>query len=112
MTALMLVLVMASESCSIAGQILFKLAMGEKWDKSRRAASFILLAGVAAMALGFFLWLGLLSKVDLSLLYPFEGMNRLILMFAAVVFLKEKIEPRLWLGVLLISAGVTVVALT
>ena len=72
----------------------------------------VLLAGVAAMALGFFLWLGLLSKCDLSFLYPFEGMNRLLLLFAAVVFLKEKIEPRLWLGVLLISAGVTVVAVS
>ena len=112
MTALMLFLVIVSEGCSIAGQILFKLAMGEKWNTSRKSASLVLLAGVGAMALGFFLWLGLLSRCDLSFLYPFEGMNRLVLLLAAVVFLKEKIEPRLWLGVLLISAGVTVVAVS
>ena len=112
MTALLLMLVIVSESCSIAGQIFFKLAMGDRWDASRKSASLILLAGVAAMALGFFLWLGLLSKFDLNFLYPFEGMNRLVLLFAAVVFLKEKISLRLWLGVLLISAGVTVVAVS
>ena len=112
MTALALLLVIISESCSIAGQILFKLAMGEKWDTSRRKASLVLFAGVVAMALGFFLWLGLLSRFDLNFLYPFEGMNRLVLLFAAVVFLKERIQPRLWLGVLLISAGVTVVAVS
>ena len=111
MTALALLLVMVSECCSIAGQIFFKLAMGDKWDKSRRKASLVLFAGVVAMAFGFFLWLGLLSRFDLSFLYPFEGMNRLVLVFAAIVFLKEKIEPRLWLGVILISAGVTVVAI-
>lgn len=111
MTLLALLLVILSESCSIAGQILFKVAMGEKWGKSGKSAWPVLLAGVGAMALAFFLWLGLLSRFDLSFLYPFEGMNRIVLLLAAVVFLKEKIGLRLWLGVLLISAGVTVVAL-
>ena len=60
MTLLALLLVILSESCSIAGQILFKVAMGEKWGKSGKSAWPMLLAGVGAMALAFFLWLGLL----------------------------------------------------
>jgi uncharacterized membrane protein len=39
-------------------------------------------------------------------------MNRIVLLLASVVFLKEKIALHLWLGVLLISAGVTLVALS
>ena len=112
MTLLALFLVILSESCAIAGQILFKVAMGEKWGKSGQSAWPVLCGGVGAMAVAFFLWLGLLSKFDLSFLYPFEGMNRIVLLLAAVVFLKEKIALRLWLGVLLISAGVTMVALS
>jgi drug/metabolite transporter (DMT)-like permease len=111
-TALLFFLVALSEGCAIAGQIFFKLAMGRAWGESRVKASLTLLAGVVAMAFGFFIWLGLLGKFDLSFLYPFESVSRLVLLLATVIFLKEKISLRLWLGVLLISAGVAVVALS
>ena len=110
MTVLLFFLVALSEGSSIAGQVFFKLAMGRAWSESRTKA--MLLAGVVAMAFGFFIWLGLLRKFELSFLYPFESVSRLALLLAAIVFLKEKISLRLWLGVLLISAGVAVVALS
>ena len=110
MTALLFFLVALSEGCAIAGQIFFKLAMGRAWSEPRAKAS--LLAGVVAMAFGFFIWLGLLRKFELSFLYPFESVGRLVLLLAAIVFLKEKVSLQLWLGVLLISAGVAVVALS
>jgi uncharacterized membrane protein len=58
----------------------------------------------------FFLWEGLLSKFDLSYLYPFDGLNRVVLMFAASIFLKEKMTLELWVGVALICAGVLLVS--
>jgi undecaprenyl phosphate-alpha-L-ara4N flippase subunit ArnE len=62
------------------------------------------------MGVGFFIWLALLSSLDLSFLYPFEGLNRLAMLIVAAFFLKEKVTARLWLGVVLISAGVALVA--
>jgi drug/metabolite transporter (DMT)-like permease len=109
-TIVTLTLILFSEACGILGQILFKHAMGTKWLHSRGAAWQALFAGIAAMAVGFFVWLELLRRFDLSFLYPFEGLNRLVMLFAAIIFLKERVAPRLWVGVLLISAGVAVVA--
>ncbi len=112
MTLLAFLLIVLSEGCAIAGQIFFKLAMRPAEEGTRGRGWPTLLAGVVAMAFGFFIWVGLLGKYDLSFLYPFESVSRLALLIAAVVFLKEKIALRLWLGVLLISAGVTIVALS
>lgn len=105
MTPLPFMLVLFAESCSVVGQIFFKHAMA---GKARKGAK--LTAGVAAMAVNFFLWEGLLSKFDLSYLYPFDGLNRIVLVLAASIFLKEKMSLNLWVGVLLISAGVLLVS--
>jgi drug/metabolite transporter (DMT)-like permease len=110
MNALSIVILVFMELLAIAGQILFKLAMGHRWDQSRSQAAVILTGGVGAMALRFFLWLGLLSFFDLSQLYPFEGMNRIVLLAAAAIFLRERITPSLIAGGLLIGAGVVLVA--
>jgi drug/metabolite transporter (DMT)-like permease len=103
-------LVVISECCSLAGQIFFKLAMRPAKEDKRIGTAAALSAGIAVMAIGFFIWLGLLSKFDLSFLYPFDGSNRILLLIAAAVFLKEKIPLRLWTGVFLITAGVALVA--
>lgn len=109
MTAWTLFLIVLSECAAIAGQIFFKHAMANHWSKSRRTAAWVLSAGIGAMAVSFFIWLSLLAKFDLSRLYPFEGLNRVVLLCAAAFFLREKIAPQLWIGVLLISAGVALV---
>ena len=110
MTSLSLALVALSECCSIVGQIFFKIAMGSRWNRSRRKAIVVLGCGVAVMAVGFFIWNSLLGSLPLSLLYPFEGLNRIALLAMAGLFLKERITPALWLGVVLIGAGVMLVA--
>ncbi|HZJ17031.1 MAG TPA: EamA family transporter [Chthoniobacteraceae bacterium] len=109
MTAWTLFLIVLCECASIAGQIFFKHAMTEHWSKSRRKAAWILSAGIGAMAVNFFIWLSLLANFELSRLYPFEGLNRVVLLCAAAIFLREKIPPQLWIGVVLISAGVALV---
>ena len=108
MTALAFLLVIISETCSAAGQIFFKHAMGGPDGNRHTAAK--LTAGVFVMAIGFFLWVGLMSRFDLSYLYPFDGLNRVLLMIAASIFLKEKMTPSLWVGVSLICIGVLLVS--
>ena len=106
MTPLAFLMVVISECCSAAGQIFFKHAMGG--GPRNQAAK--LTAGIAVMAVGFFLWVGLMSRFDLSYLYPFDGLNRILLVIAASIFLKEKMTLNLWVGVSLISAGVLLVS--
>ncbi len=106
MTPLPFLLVLIAESCSVVGQVFFKHAMGG----GKGGQAWKLTAGVTAMAVNFFLWTGLLHKYDLSYLYPFDGLNRVVLMFAASIFLKEKMTLNLWVGVALICAGVLLVS--
>lgn len=101
-------LIALSVASSVAGQILFKHAMHDA--HSRKKSGLILAAGVVVMAVGFFVWLRLLSLFDLSFLYPFEGLDRLFILPAAAFFLREKITPQLWIGVVLIVGGVVLVA--
>ncbi|MDP9290851.1 MAG: EamA family transporter [Verrucomicrobiota bacterium] len=110
MNAITFCVVLFAELCSIAGQIFFKHAMNQTHGGASGKFVPILLAGVAAMSLNFFLWLGLLSKFQLSFLYPFDGLGRVVLVVAAYFFLKEKMTPALWVGVLLISAGILLVS--
>jgi len=104
-TPLDFLLVLVSETCSVAGQIFFKHAMGGKGPRGAKIAG-----GVAVMTVGFFLWVGLMSKFELSYLYPFDGLNRILLMIGASIFLKEKMTLNLWMGVGLICAGVLLVS--
>ncbi len=106
MTPLAFLMVLTAESCSAIGQIFFKRAMGH--GERRQAA--LLTAGVAVKALGFFMVLGLLSKFPLSYLYPFEGLDRVVLILGTTLVLKEKMTPGLWVGVVLIGAGILLVS--
>jgi drug/metabolite transporter (DMT)-like permease len=106
-----LLVILACVGCQVGGQIFFKLAMNRTHGTGGIARAVpMLAAGVGAMALGFFLWLGLLSKFPLSRLYPFEGVERVLLLVAAAIFLKEKITFRIGLGMVLICAGIVLVS--
>jgi drug/metabolite transporter (DMT)-like permease len=110
MTILAILLILASVGGQVGGQIFYKLAMNctrETGGNTRRNS--LLAAGIATMAVSFFLWLALLSKFPLSKMYPFEGVERVFLVVAAAVFLKEKITLRVGFGVLLICAGIALV---
>lgn len=96
----------------VGGQIFLKHALnstagGSETARWKRAAPFAY--GIGLMTLWFFLWLGLLSQVDLSYLYPFDALSPLFMAFGANVALKEKMTPRLWFGVLLIVSGLLIV---
>ena len=112
MTPLMLAIVSVCEICNLAGQLFFKHAMGGLWHRARARAWLALAGGVAVMAASFFLWMGLLPQGALSQLYPFEAITRILLLAAAGLFFREKITPRLWIGVALISAGIILVAVS
>jgi undecaprenyl phosphate-alpha-L-ara4N flippase subunit ArnE len=106
------VLVILSQAFVVGGQIFLKHALNSTRDGSetstwKRAAPFAY--GLGLMTLWFFLWLELLSQVELSYLYPFDALGPLFMAFGASTMLKEKMTPRLWCGVLLIVVGLLIV---
>jgi drug/metabolite transporter (DMT)-like permease len=112
MSALTLLLCLLCQVLIVAGNLLLKHAMADtnEQQKSRLQTGLWLSAGVVLLGLWFFLWLGLLSKWDLSQLYVFEGLAPILVMVSAWLFLSEKVSPRGWIGVALIGAGLTLVA--
>ncbi len=102
-------LIFASIALQVGGQVFFKLAMNQ--THAGRTARYVpaLAAGVAAMTLSIMLWIGLMSKFPLSQLYPYEGIERVMIVASAALFLREKMTPRLLLGVALICGGLILV---
>jgi drug/metabolite transporter (DMT)-like permease len=109
-TLILFCLVVFSITCSVTGQIFFKHAMSDQSTSTRTGRRLYLAGGVLVMTIGFFTWLALLRRFNLSYLYPFEGLDRVLLAFAAWLILKEKITRDLWIGVILICVGTAFVA--
>jgi len=108
-------LILLSLVTFVAGQLILKVALNrfadtDKGDPRRRAAPWIFAASIFSMAVSFFLSLGLLQKLDLSYLFPFQGLSIIIIAFCSVVFLKERLSATLVVGVVLITAGVILVS--
>jgi uncharacterized membrane protein len=98
----------------VVAQIILKRAMQLSAVGGLRSRRFISLVatGIALMTISFFLTLGLLQRFDLSYLYPFQGLSVIFITVMAAVTLKEKLNLRLAIGALLISAGIVLVSLS
>ena len=114
MTLLALMLVLVSQVAMVGGQVLLKHGMNSvgKSPPQTRRVIWGLGGGIGLLTVWFLLWMGLLQKMDISFLYPFQGLSPVLLLLAAVVFLKERADWRTWLGVGLITAGTVLVAFT
>ena len=65
--------------------------------------------GVSMMALAFFSLLAVLSIENVSFVVPVTALNYAAGALGGKFFLKERVTPRRWAGVLLVCAGVTLV---
>ena len=102
----------------VAGQLLFKAAASEDEEDAppaaparpapRRALTFAV--GIVCMTISFFANLHLLKSLELSFLFPFQGLSVLIVTLGASLFLRERLTAPLVIGTLLITAGVVLVS--
>jgi drug/metabolite transporter (DMT)-like permease len=69
------------------------------------ASNVNILLGVFFEALFFVTLLILMSKSDISFLWPLTGLSFVFATFAAIIFLGEKVSPMRWGGVVLVVAG-------
>jgi drug/metabolite transporter (DMT)-like permease len=67
-------------------------------------------AGVPLMALSFYSLLVLLSWEPISLVIPASALSYVVGTFGAKYILREQVSPARWAGVLLVCAGVALVA--
>jgi drug/metabolite transporter (DMT)-like permease len=62
--------------------------------------------------LSLFIWLFILSKVDLNLAFSLDSMHYIFIALASQFLLKEKVRLIRWVGTLLIVLGITLVTLS
>ncbi|GHE72672.1 putative 4-amino-4-deoxy-L-arabinose-phosphoundecaprenol flippase subunit ArnE [Camelimonas fluminis] len=101
----------------VAGQICFKRGADALPDDAPGAAmvwpllhSGWVMAGVLVYTAEIFIWLRILAETPLSVAFPIASLNFLAITLGSVLLLGEKVNRRQWLGAVLVTAGVIVVA--
>ncbi len=102
----------------VVGQLLLKKSVGAAQAGHESAAASVpwqrvlprFALGIACLTVWFFLWLGLMSRWDLSKLFPFEGLNPALMAIAAVFVLKERMPISAWVGLGIVCLGIVIVA--
>lgn len=120
MTHLLLGLILLTVTLSACAQLAFKLGvakplMAQALQGSIADALFAAMAspliwsGLLIYGLSVAMWLWVLSKVDLSVAYPFVGVSFLITMAFGALLLDESVTPLRIVGTLLIAGGCVLV---
>jgi drug/metabolite transporter (DMT)-like permease len=121
MQGVILVLALVSVSMSAVAQVLFKFGMTSTAVRGAieagggiallRAVALNggILGGLALYGLGTVLWLGVLSRAELSQAYPFVGLSFVLTAILGYLLFNDALTlPRI-AGILLIVAGVVLV---
>ena len=116
MSLLVLVLILSTVTLSAVAQLALKLGVAKPDMASAMQSSVIDALIAAAMSpliwtgliiygLSVAMWLWVLSKVDLSIAYPFVGISFIITMAFGAFILDENITPLRIAGTILIAGG-------
>lgn len=73
--------------------------------------SIYILTGIVLYGIATILWLYLLSKYDLSYIYPFTSLTFILAVVVSIVFLGETVTINRWIGAAVIGAGVYIISL-
>ena len=120
MSYLVLGLILFTVTLSACAQLALKLGVGKPLMVNAMQTGFLDTLFVAAVspliwigliiyALSVGLWVWVLSKVDLSVAYPFVGMGFLVTMAFGVFILNENVTPTRIIGTVFIAAGCVLV---
>ena len=74
------------------------------------ATNFYIIAGLSLYVVGTFFWLVLLSRLDLSFLYPFGALQYLLIFVISYFLLGEQIKLARIIVVLVILAGIFIIS--
>lgn len=121
MGALPLVLILGSVALSAAAQVLLKVGVTvvrERLAVDATVASTVIAAfvnpavigGLGLYAVGAVLWIGALSRADLSQAYPFVGLGFVLTSAVGYTLLGETLNPGRLAGTALVVLGVVIIA--
>jgi drug/metabolite transporter (DMT)-like permease len=117
-------LLVVSVCFAVAGQLTLKTAMdrvgriGEAEMAApadtllRAAREPFLWVGLALFGISALFWLVVLSRVPLSVAYPFVGLSYVVIVAFARFVLHEQVPLLRWAGVLLVVSGIVVIGLS
>ena len=123
-SAVSVALLIVSVLFAIAGQITLKSAMREighigAREVSNAGQTFKRAAKEPRLWIGLFLfgvsalfWLVVLSRVPLSVAYPFVGVSYILIVAFARFFLHEHVPFMRWIGVAVVALGIAIVGLS
>ena len=109
----------ATIACDVAGQLCFKIGAGRlpAHDGPERGAFLRgllsdgwLLAGIAAYVGQLIIWVRILSMMPLSAAFPIASLTFLVVALACRLILSERLDAGQFAGVVLVMAGVAIVA--
>jgi drug/metabolite transporter (DMT)-like permease len=115
---LVYVLIFSSILCGVAGQFSLKLGVARMGALTlggiqqlpvfvfRLMFTPVIFFGLCLYAIGAFLWMVVLSRVNLSFAYPFVALNFVFVLAGSALFLHEQIPVNRFIGVALIIIGV------
>jgi drug/metabolite transporter (DMT)-like permease len=114
-------MVLGSLLVASVGQMVLKLGMGQVTRGLgahpgaaplllRAATTPLVVIGLAGYVFGAALWLIVLARAPLSLVYPFAGLTIVLVTLESAIFLKEHVLPWQWIGMVLVVIGVTIVS--
>ena len=78
----------------------------------RAATSPWVLLGLVVFGVSAVAWLTALSRVPLSVAYPFNAVGYLVILTASIVILHERASVLTWVGSLMVVSGLVIVVLT
>ena len=70
------------------------------------------LLGLVVFCISAVAWLAALSRVPLSVAYPFNALGYLVILTASIVVLHERANVLTWVGTVLVVSGLLIVVLT
>lgn len=115
-------LVLCSVAPAVTGQLLLKFAIGRSalsMDTAGPVGYYLRLFSTPLVLVGFLMyglssliWLFILSKMPLSLAYPLVSMGYVLVVFFSWLLLHEHVSTTRIAGVVVICAGVTLLALS
>lgn len=115
-----LLLLLFSIGAAATGQLMLKHGMtGVAVDVERDGTPLLLKAatspwvigGLLVFAISALAWLTTLSRVPLSVAYPFNALGLLAIIGSSAIVLHERVTPLAWLGVLMVAGGLVIVVL-
>jgi drug/metabolite transporter (DMT)-like permease len=114
-------LILLSVASGVAGQLTIKMGVTRAGAAAVEAAgplSTLLVAfrsplvwlGLALYGLGALAWILVLTRLDLSLAYPFLALNFVLIAIVSRLFLGETIPALRWAGIAVICLGILLIA--